>query len=272
MRNLFLIPIFSTRIIYLLIICLFAAGCGLIADRPTPAPIYVTATPMRQQDTPTPEDTSVVGTEAADGITFPTLEPATITPPPPAKPTLTPSFTDIPTATPTPKGTRPVALKCTTAPQGGFATIFGQDTALQTALGCPVGAALAIGSAALTFDSGSMLWAAQYGAGGQRVIYAIYKNGTFQRYDDTWNQGTDPETTGETAPQGKNTPVRGFGKVWHNNPAVKAGLGWAIGKETGRNGEIQRFERGEMLFVGSLGQTFIFVNGTNTWRATSTGF
>src|SRR5258708_4847154 len=261
-----------TRTLCIFVVCLFAAGCGLIADRPTPAPIYVTATAMPQADSVTPEDTSLVSRDFADGLTSPTLEPATITPLPTGKPTLTPSFTDIPTDTPTPKGTRAVALKCNTPPQGGFATIYGQDTALQAALGCSVGAALAIGSASLTFDNGSMLWASQYGAGGQRVIYAVYKNGTFQRYDDTCNQGTDPDTTGEIAPQGKNTPARGFGKVWHNNPAVKAGLGWAIGTEAGTNGEIQRFERGEMLFVGALGQTFIFVNGTNTWRATSTGF
>lgn len=264
--------LFRIRFLFILIIGLTTAGCGLIVDRPTPQPIYVTATPLPQPDTPTPEDTSVVGTDSADGLAFPTLVPATITPPPTGKPTLTPSFTDIPTDTPTPRGTRPVALKCTTPPQGGFATIYGQDTLLQAALGCPVGAALAIGSASLTFDNGSMLWASQFGAGGQRAIYAIYKNGTFQRYDDNWTQGTDPESTGEVAPQGKNTPVRGFGKVWHNNPSVKSGLGWAIGTEAGTDGEIQRFERGEMLYVSGVGQTFIFINGPNTWRATSVKF
>src|SRR5216684_989583 len=94
-----------TRTLCIVVVCLFAAGCGLIADRPTPAPIYVTATAMPQADTATPGDTSVVGTDSADALTFPTLKPATMTPLPTGKPTRTPRFTDIPTSTPTPKGT-----------------------------------------------------------------------------------------------------------------------------------------------------------------------
>jgi hypothetical protein len=33
---------------------------------------------------------------------------------------------------------------------------------------------------------------------------------------------------------------------------------------------IQRFERGEMVFVANLGKTFIFANGT--WQVSQTGF
>ena len=116
-----------------------------------------------------------------------------------------------------------------------------------------------------------MVWVSQFGQGGNRVIYALYKNGTYQRYDDTWVENVDPESTGETAPAGKLTPVRGFGKVWHNNATVKNGLGWALNSEVGTTGEIQRFERGEMVFVASQGQTYIFIGGTS-WRMSSTGF
>jgi hypothetical protein len=118
-----------------------------------------------------------------------------------------------------------------------------------------------------------MLWASQFGDITTKEIYALFSNGTYQRYDDTWFDGKDPETTGETAPAGLNTPVRGFGKVWHNNPAVKTSLGWATNTEVGTSGEIQRFEHGEMLFVASLKQTFIFISGTtSTWRANGTAF
>src|SRR5262249_17380679 len=153
-----------------------------------------------------------------------------------------------------------------------FATIF-QDKSLQAVLGCPVSPAVAINSASLNFQNGSMLWASQFGEVPTKVIYALFNNGTYQRYDDTWFEGKDPESTGEIPPAGLNTPVRGFGKVWHNKPAVKNGLGFATNTEVGTPGEIQRFEHGEMLFVASLKQTFIFITGTtSTWRANGTPF
>ncbi len=262
------------RLIFPIFVGFLVAGCSFTAPKPTPPPIYVTATPVPQFDTPTREGTLVLGPTSAgteDIFNFPTLVPASKTPLPSEPPSLTPSFTASFTESPVPKGTV-VALKCTSAPQGGFAAIF-QDKTIQTALGCPVSPAVAISSASLNFENGSMLWASQYGEIATRTIYALYTNGTYQRFDDTWIDGTDPQTTGEIAPAGRNTPVRGFGKVWHNNPSVKTGLGWATNTEVGTPGEIQRFEHGEMLFVASLRQTFIFISGTtSTWRANGTPF
>ncbi len=253
-------------------IVLVARACTFLGPKPTPEPIYVTATPVAQLETETPVNTAVLG--ATPGETepvFPTFEPPTITSVPTEKPSLTPSFTPIPTDTPRPKGSKTAVLKCSSGPDGGFATIYGQDPTLQAALGCASGPAIPISSAALGFENGSMVWVSQFGQGGNRVIYAAYKNGTYQRYDDTWVEKVDPESTGETAPAGKLTPVRGFGKVWHNNATVKNGLGWALNSEVGTTGEIQRFERGEMVFVASQGQTYIFIGGTS-WRMSATGF
>lgn len=262
------------RLYATLLLALILSACTFTAPKPTPAPIYVTATPIPIFDTPTPEGTLVLGPTPSgteELAVFPTLAPATKTPPPSQPPSLTPSFTASFTESPVPKGTK-VTLKCTTELQGGFATIF-QDKTIQTALGCPVSPAIAISSASLNFENGSMLWASQYADIPTKAIYALYNNGTYQRFDDNWFEGKDPETTGEIPPAGKNTPVRGFGKVWHNNPAVKSGLGFATNTEVGTAGEIQRFEHGEMLFVASLKQTFIFISGTtNTWRANGTPF
>jgi hypothetical protein len=252
---------------------LLLAGCGLIAPRLTPAPIYVTATPAVElpTDSPTPENTAVVGPTLASTPTsaLPTLSTSTATPPATQKPSLTPSFTLTYTDSPEPSQAGGV-VKCPTAPQGGFAAIFAQDVALQKALGCPQGPAVAISSAVQAFDNGRMLWASQLGDVPTKVIYVLYNNGTYQRYVDTWVENVDPASTGEVAPPGRNTPVRGFGKVWHNNPAVKNTLGWATNTEAGTPGQIQRFERGEMLFVTALGQTFIFTGGM--WRANATPF
>ncbi len=263
------------RLAILLLIGLLAAGCGALGRRPTPEPIYVTATPAPDTATPTPGNTPVLGPTPASTTTsvafvVPT---ATQTQLPTRTPSLTPSFTATFTDTPVATQKAGAPLKCTTAAEGGFGAIFGGDVALQRVIGCPQSSAVAINSAVQPFDNGRMLWASQLGDVPTKVIYVLYNNGTYQRYTDTWVEGVDPVTTGENPPPGRVTPIRGFGKVWHNNAAVKSGLGFATGPESGTGGQIQRFERGEMLFVAGLGQTFIFVGGTtSTWRAMSTPF
>jgi serine/threonine-protein kinase len=116
-----------------------------------------------------------------------------------------------------------------------------------------------------------MVWASQYADQPIEVIYALYNNGTYQRYVDDWVEGIDPMAGAENPPAGKLAPIRGFGKVWRINPPVQQGLGWATTNENGTSGQIQRFERGEMIFVAALNQTFIFIGGT-TWRLDGTPF
>src|SRR5581483_3628968 len=112
-------------------ITVFVAGCSFTAPKPTPAPVFVTATPVPQFDTPTQEGTLVLGPTPAgteEAFQFPTLVPATKTPLPSQPPTLTPSFTPSFTDSPAPRSTQ-VTVRCTSAPSGGFASIF-QDRAL----------------------------------------------------------------------------------------------------------------------------------------------
>src|SRR5258708_29025723 len=124
--------------------------------------------------------------------------------------------------------------------QGVLATMLTQDGGPKAALGCAAGPATAITAAILSFENGSMLYASQLGDLGNKLIYVLYNNGTYQRFDDTWVENVDPASTGEIPPTGRNTPVRGFVQAWHNNPAVKGALGWATNTEAGTNGELQR--------------------------------
>ncbi|HVO43465.1 MAG TPA: hypothetical protein VMT34_12620 [Aggregatilineales bacterium] len=266
----------KTRLLHVFIISLLATGCSLIEPRPTPEPIYVTATPLVMAVTEAPTATPVLAPTILASDTppdLPTLPPPTETATLPPLPTLTASFTPSFTDTVAPT---PTKVKCTATPAGGFGTIYHKDKTLAQGLGCPVGGNFAVNSASIALQNGAMLWVSQFGDVPTRMIYALYSNATYQRYEDTWVEHVDPETTGEIAPAGFFTPARGFGKVWHNNPVVKNGLGWAKGTEVGTQGQIQRFERGEMLFVASLGQTFIFTNTAGatagTWRSDPTPF
>src|SRR5258708_8737982 len=83
-------------------------GCSF--PGPTPEPIFVTATPAPELDTPTLDDTAVVALvpEASDTPpTFPTLVPATSTALPRPNPSLTPSFTLTFPPSPEPNRTNP---------------------------------------------------------------------------------------------------------------------------------------------------------------------
>src|SRR2546423_7439252 len=130
------------RLILCAIAGLLLSGCSAFGPRPTQPVLLVTATPLPQTDTPTPENTSVLGpTQAPPTDTppaFADLPTATQTPQPTTRPTLTPSFTPTFTDTPVPSQKATAAVKCTTQAQGGFATIYNTlDAATRTALGCP---------------------------------------------------------------------------------------------------------------------------------------
>lgn len=249
-----------------------AGACNTEQPLPTLMVLYVTATP-EPSDTPEP---TLPPSPVVPTVALPTIEPSTATPTPPPPtlpPTLTPSFTPTFTETPGPSpapgvvagsGQNPGA--CTGGPGGGFAAIYNSDPTLAAALGCAVGAPIAITSAVQDFETGRMVWASQLGEVPQRVIYAVYNNGTYQRFDDTWNEGIDPVAApgSEGAPPGRSAPIRGFGKVWASNQAVRNALQWALSGEAGAPAQIQRFQRGEMLYISSLNQTYVFANGA--WR------
>ena len=268
------------------------AGCGIPAGpTPTPVILYITATAAPASNTPEVSPTSVFGPtiSALDlALTLPPLPTATITSLPtdlPPPPTLTPSFTPEFTETTTPKGTRAVvraltanagvnavllASTCSSLTANGFTTIWQHDATIQAALGCPTSAPVAISSASEVFEHGLLLWASSFADQPHKVIYAVYASGAYQRFDDNWQDGVSPASTGETPPSNLKVPIRGFGQVWHTNPTVHAGLGWALTDEAGTSGEIQRFARGEMLFVAGLNQTYVLASGI--WRAIPTAF
>jgi hypothetical protein len=271
------------------------SGCGLLQDAPpTVTPIYITATPQPVVvpivATETPAATPVLaGTSAALLPTRPPERTATFTPPGPITPT--PTFT--PTATDTPVTPGPVvyapvggvagaggvgfvigsggsaATGCASAPGGTIGAVYQSDPSIAAAIGCPLaGAPGTVSSAYQPFQNGLMVWVSSLGAVPQPAIYALFGNGTYQRFNDTFRDGVDPSSGGMVPPPGLVEPVRGFGKVWRDNPAARDTLGWALTGESGGTAEILLFERGEMLRVPQTGQTYILITGApGTWSA-----
>ncbi|GAB4413361.1 MAG: hypothetical protein Kow00106_08170 [Anaerolineae bacterium] len=268
------------------------AGCGVLRDAPpTVTPIYITATPVPVivpvVATETPSPSPVLA--ATSAALLPTRGPEhTATLPLPQIITQTPSFT--PTTTDTPVTPGPVyyppvggvavaggggivvgvqgggATGCATVPGGTIGAVYQSDPSIAAAIGCPLsGAPISVASAYQPFQNGVMIWIA---APGQSLIYALYGNGTYQRFNDTFLEGVDPSSGGAVPPPGLLEPVRGFGKVWRENPSARDTLGWALTGESGGTAEFLSFERGEMVRVPQAGQTYILITGApGTWSA-----
>jgi hypothetical protein len=281
------------RIIFLVIVGMIGGvSCGVLRDTPpTVTPIYITATPpppvVPIVATETPAATPVLSSTQEIGL-LPTqvmiTRTATPTAPPPI--TMTPSFTPTTTNTPVTPGSvaafAPVGglgsgntggAGCANVPQGVFGAIYQSDPNLPAALGCALANnASSVGSAYQPFQNGLMIWVSSLGAQPQTAIYALYNNGTYQRFSDTFQEGVDPASGGASPPAGLLEPVRGFGKVWREQASARDALGWATSGESGGTAQILMFERGEIVSVAQTGQTYIMIAGApGTWSARSGG-
>lgn len=163
-----------------------------------------------------------------------------------------------------------VGVNCTYYPVGGFATAFASDQAMAQQLGCPTGnppTTLSQQSAYQVFERGFMMWL----GGAPSRIYAMYSNGTYQQFPDTFDEALDPASTGLTAPAGSREPTRGFGKVWRTYGTVKDTIGWAISDEFAGVATIQLYAGGQMVYIPTRGDILVLIanpDGTSgTWRS-----
>jgi len=126
-------------------------------------------------------------------------------------------------------------------------------------LSCPRDEAITVQAAYQRFERGVMMWRAD-----TSDIFVLFDNGLANRFKDSW-QG-EPITFAETPPEGLFKPDRGFGRVWVDNPQVRAELGWAVTMEEGYIMRVQ--QSGDVpvprLYLTWPDDTVIYLAG-NTW-------
>lgn len=157
---------------------------------------------------------------------------------------------------------------CSFFPPGGFATVYNNNPDIASVLGCASGNppnTESIQGAIQPFQLGLMVW-----LNGTIYVFRATDN-TFATYPDTFSAGVDPETSSEAPPSGFFSPMRGFLKVWSNNPSARE-LGWALQPETGVQATVQRFDRGLMVAIPGRQDIFVLMNSsgsvtTGTWRS-----
>lgn len=220
----------------------------------TPSPVpteTVTVTPsLTITDTPSPTAT-ITPTSTPEPGTFTSLlelaMQATILP-------VTPFAAPIPGVPTLP----PSNVSCAHAAPGALGGIVSANPDIGGQLGCPLGqppTAQAITTAYQLFEHGAMV----YVAGSPGRIYVLFEDGRLREFRDSWIEGTDPVSGGETPPEGKKEPIRGFGKIWRANADVRAGLGWALIDESGAQASMVTFDRGMLLYLPQRNQTIAII-------------
>lgn len=103
------------------------------------------------------------------------------------------------------------------------------------------------------FERGQMIDILEHGRDGRdyKWLYILYEDGTAQRIDDTYKDGT-PEPPMPTPPPGFQVPMRGFGKVWSEHPEIRSRIGWATAPEVVANdGTFVYHQHGIPVYAGA---------------------
>ena len=90
----------------------------------------------------------------------------------------------------------------------------------------------------------------------------LYSNGLWQSVADTFVDGQPESDPAIVAPWGYYQPIRGFGKVWREEPGVRDRLGWGTEKERGANLSRQNYENGLMIWSPTRGVLVLYQDGT----------
>jgi eukaryotic-like serine/threonine-protein kinase len=78
----------------------------------------------------------------------------------------------------------PTPANCDAPQQGGFALVWGNNPDIQEKLGCSTAAEPDLFEGALQpFENGTLLYS-QKGLGRGKTIYALFSDGSFERFDD----------------------------------------------------------------------------------------
>lgn len=225
-------PVIGRRFIASLLLALFLAACS---RQVTPAVVPSTQSPAPPM------------TQAAS--------------PPPASPTLT-----TPLATPTPSATAAPTqqAECSLRPDARIEAVWQQWA--RGDLGCPRREAQIIPVALQEFERGLMIWKGVP----ELTVYVLSRgDGTrparWTAYPDTFQEGQPGFDPLLTPPPEREQPVRGFGKVWREQPGVRDDLGWALFREHGSTGVLQVFEGGRIFLIEER-RLFVLIDAGAKWQ------
>ena len=140
----------------------------------------------------------------------------------------------------------------------GSALLEGNEE-LRRRLGAPIGPERSVQVGEQAFQGGAMLTRADT----SQVFVLVRSSGRWLTFPNTWRPGEVLAPTG-ARPPGTLEPLRGFGKVWRDQPSVKLQLGWPVYEERNAGGSVQVMENGTLV-RSSYGVVYALLND-GTWR------
>lgn len=84
------------------------------------------------------------------------------------------------------------------------------------------------------FERGTMVWLEA-----DELIVVLNHDQSWRAFEDTWSEDQQENDPSLNPPAERFQPIRGFGKIWRENPDVRQQLGWALGPELGFESTLQ---------------------------------
>lgn len=94
-----------------------------------------------------------------------------------------------------------------------------------------------------------------------RVIYVMFKSGSWARYPDRWNPGDPINNPWLVPPPGYYQPEYGIGLMWRQEDNLAQKLGWALRPQQGVSASVQPFDGGTMIWTASAGVYVLYNDG-----------
>ena len=165
----------------------------------------------------------------------------------------------LPTLPPRPTITLAPTPRCSLEPAAPFAAAY--KASGQQALGCALLPAERGDWAVQRFQRGWMYW-----QGASSTIYVLFDDRSYQVFGDEWREGMAEISCEATPPADTRAPVRGFGRVWCLERAVKDRIGWALDAEESFVASHQVFANGLLLTNPAGGVLTLLSSGE--WQQT----
>jgi YVTN family beta-propeller protein len=147
--------------------------------------------------------------------------------------TYTPSPYPTSTSTPAPAAARPSTVAPSVTPLACEIPIaqFAQQLwtpALASRLGCPLERERLAQFAAQQYEHGEMYYRDDI-----KHIYVLFEDGTWVGFDDTWDSTQPSDSCPNVSAGGLIKPIRGFGKIWCDQPGLRDKIGGGRSDEIG---------------------------------------
>jgi eukaryotic-like serine/threonine-protein kinase len=185
--------------------------------------------------------------------------------------TLPPNPTPVPTSPPTPKPTprpAPTATPVPPTPAPACATTAGSPFDAMGSvprLGCAAGPSASTKFSHQQFEGGQMIFRKDL-----RAIYVLYyTDHTWEQFPNTYTEGEPWYLNEMNPPPDRKQPIKGFDRVWENNPPVLNKIGWALRDEVGLiGGNYEDFENGTALWLSHPGylEAYFLLFKDGSWQ------